>query len=190
MAISLFALVLGAVLAVLDVTGKGAVNDQERNTALNEDTVRLNQMVRELRQARAVVGPTSGSSSNYMDVLVRTASPSGPSVDRRVLYRCDVPAGATGLRQCIRYEFAATDTSPAGSFPVGAESRLAIDRLSNGTVADPVFTDLSSPAGVASRPSYGQATIKTPGRGERTIGYRHEVVLADAFHMRNLDLAR
>ncbi len=107
-----------------------------------------------------------------------------------MLYLCDVPSAAAGLQRCMRYEFAAGSPSAPGTFPVGAESRVAIDRLVNGTVADPVFTELSSPAGPASRPSYGQATIKTPGRGERTTGYRHQVVLSDAFHIRNLDLAR
>ncbi len=185
MAMSMFAVVLGSVLALLDVTSKGAANDQERSTAINEDTGALQLMIRELRQARSVVGPTSGSTSNYMDVLVRTAG-----VNRRVLYRCDVAGAATGLQRCMRYEFPAGSSAAPGTFPVGAQSRVAIDRLINGTAADPVFSDLSSPAGAASRPSYGQATIKTPGRGERTTGYRHQVVLTDAFHVRNLDLAR
>ena len=185
MAMSMFAFVLGAVLALLDVTSKGAANDQERNTAINEDTGALQLMVRELRQARAVVGPTSGSTSNYMDVRVRIAS-----VDRRVLYRCDAAGATTGLQRCVRYEFPASSSSAPGTFPAGAQSKVAIDRLINGTAADPVFSDLSSPAGAASRPSYGKATVKTPGRGERTTGYRHEVVLTDSFHIRNLDLAR
>ena len=132
MAMALFAFVLGAVLSLLDVTGKGAVNDQERNTAVSEDTQALALMIRELRQARAVVGPTSGTTSNFMDVRLRLGG-----VDRRVLYRCDVPAAEAGLQRCVRYEFAANDPSPAGSFPAAAQTRTAVDRLVNGTAARP-----------------------------------------------------
>jgi type II secretory pathway pseudopilin PulG len=183
-----FTFVLTAILVVFDSVYRNSHKDEERNTSLVEQTAALHRMVTELRQAYRVIGPVSGTSSNYMDVLVRITGSSGTQ-DRRVLYRCDSAAVATGLEQCVRYEFAATDPSPAGSAPSGSAPTIAIPRLSNGTAADPVFTNLSSPNGTGGGPTYGQATIKTPGAGERTTGYAHQLVLSDGFWMRNRDIA-
>ena len=188
-AFTILSAVLGAILVVFDGVYRSSQNDNERNTSLVEQTRSLHRMTSELRQAYRVIGPVSGSTSNYMDVLVRITQPGSGTQNRRVLYRCDNTVIATGLRQCARYEFSATDPSPAGSAPFGAATTVAIPRVSNGTAADPVFTDLSSPNGTGGGPTYGRVTIKTPGAGERTTGYLHQLVLSDGFYLRNRDLA-
>ena len=186
--IVILAFVLTATLAVFEAVFRSSHADNERNTSLVEQTASLHRMIGELRQAYRVVGPVSASTSNYMDVLIRLTRPGSGTLDRRVLYQCDHTDPATGLRQCVRYEFAANDPSPPGSAPFGATTTLAFARVTNGTSVDPVFTNLSSPSGTTGGPTYGQVTIKTPGSGESTTGYQHLFVLSDAFYMRNRDL--
>ena len=163
-------------------------NDNERNTTLVEQTAALSRMTAELKQAYKVVGPVSGSTSNYMDVLIRITRPSGTQ-DRRVLYRCDNTSFSTGLQQCLRYEFAATDPSPAGTPPASATGTLVIRGSATAPPGTPCSRTFSSPSGTTGGPTYGKATIKTPGRGERATGYQHQITLSDGFYMRNRDLA-
>jgi type II secretory pathway pseudopilin PulG len=190
---TMLVVVLGAVLSVFEATNRVAAKDSERSVAINEATVGLNRMTRDLRQTYQVVGPTAGTTSNYMDVLVRI-TPSGTTTpqNRRVLYKCDAPSDKfTGYRECVRYESSASTGSP-GSPPGGATATVVADRLQNGTSGDPVFSNLRYPTG-ASRPTMGEVTFKMPASGERKAtggDYTHSITLGDGFYMRNLDVAQ
>jgi prepilin-type N-terminal cleavage/methylation domain-containing protein len=195
---AVFAVVLTAVLSLLDTSNQVSYNDQERNVALHEQTDSLRRMTQELRQAYHVVGvDTSGANGggNWVDVLVRVTR-NGAATELRVLYDCYGPVLATGLQQCTRAEAPASLPPPQGSGPPPGSSsgtaQVVIPRVVNGTAADPVFTGYASPndasyPGDGSEPTYVQVTLKTPVRGARTVGSPAQTQLFDSVYMRNTD---
>lgn len=190
--ISLLAVVLTAILSILDSTGTIITQDRERALAIPELERGLYRMTAELRQAYEVVGPVSPTTqSNYMDIRVRRTTPGSTSVvKKRVLYLCDAASPTdTAYRACYRYETDAARSDPAGTTPAGVTGELVADRLTNGTSGDPVFSGFSYPSG-ASRATYAKATVKAPSKGSRKSGQRSTIVLDDGFYMRNLDLVR
>ena len=114
-----------AVLSMLDTTTKLAARDQERPAAINEARTGSLNDGSELRQAYEVVSATS----SRMEVLVRLNG-----VDTDVSYQCDAPAADATLRRC--YRLAAPNGQP---LPALAQGKVVVDRLANGTAADPVF---------------------------------------------------
>ena len=188
---ALLPVVLGAGMELSAAATKSGLEDRERSTWTVDVSAGMWRMTRELRDAYGVIGPRSPlTSSNYMDVLVRIARPgSSTPVLRRVLYRCDVPVTGATYRRCVRYESAANATQAAGAVPTGADGITVIDRLVNGTDADPVFHDFYYPPGSA-RPTFATATAKIPVTGERKSFNQTVGAFDDGFYMRNLDLVR
>lgn len=194
-AMSIFAVVVGAVMTMFDVASNDAYNEQERNVSLLEESAGVDRMARELREAYQVIGPTSATSSTYMDFLARLVS-NGVEADRRIIYDCSkADPTATGLKECVRYiSPTVTGAMTPGSPPTDAKSGVVVSRLLNGSSSDPneaVFQGLSTPSSSGSRPTYGQIVVKTPGKGSRTqSSYHHQVVLDESFYMRQLDYGR
>lgn len=158
---SILSIVLLAIFALLDVSARIAPQDQERGQAMRDAEVGLYRMTRELRQAHQVV---SGDADT---MTVRVLSP-GSTSEVTVTYDCG-PA-ADGTARCTR---------TAG----GGPAEVVIDRVINGS--RPVFEyDVAPPA-----VRYVRANIVVPARGGRTEGngYRHEIIFADGFYMRNRD---
>ena len=154
--------VLGAILSLFETTARIAPKDVERGHAIREAQVGLHRMVRELRQAYAV----NATTPTFIDVNVTIGGQ-----DRRVSYECERP-------RCLRRE------GNPGSDLATAPTEVVVDRLLNGSAADPVFT--YSPATFP--PAHVEAKIVVPAAGERRDGYRHRVVLDDGFDLRNLNL--
>lgn len=183
--------VLTAVLLTSSAVYRDSANENARSTALTQATTGVANMVQILDQAYHVNGPSSVSSSNWIDVEVRIP---GTGVTR-VLYNCGVADSSTGYNECVRYEVAGTCGSgcTAGTAPscTGC-SAVVVSRVLNGTSSKPVFTNLATPSGSGSEITYGNVTIDTPSGGERasTSTYTHQVVLSNAFYIRQLDFGR
>lgn len=169
---TVFLLVLGAALSMLDTQTKVAPRDRERSFAMREVQVGLFGMVRELRHAKTIV---FASSSQLEVELTRNGAL------RRVGYKCDqAPAGDDpsnafdqSYLRCVRVE------GPAGAaLPAYATGRTVIDRVLAGAAVFSYSPD-------ASNPTYVTTTVKVPSRGERKESNSHNIVLSDGFFLRN-----
>lgn len=159
-------------LAVLDAPARTVPRDVEWTHAIAEGRVGVATMVREIRQADAIDGATP----NRVDFeLSAGGSP------RRVMYSCDVAGPTGGLRRCTRLTAA-----PGGALPDPATGTVVVDRVRNGTPADPAFT--SDPDPVA--PRHVGVRILVPASGERQDdgAPSHPVVMEDGAYLRNRDL--
>lgn len=188
---ALFAVVLGAILALLDTTAKLAPRDQERPQAIREAQVGLERMVRELRQA-TVVNYVDASS---IDVLVTLKTG-----ERNVRYDCNQlprPDKPGDYRRCERREAALGAPLPA----LGSGTDI-VTRVINHRTSAPVFTPTyvtpavevdpdpdpdDEPEEPESIPTYVEAEVFVPARGERKQGYTQDIVLRDGFFLRNLE---
>jgi type II secretory pathway pseudopilin PulG len=169
---SILMVVIGALLATFESSQRIVPNDVEWSHALQEGNAGLLRMVREIRQAAAIIGTTP----NAVDFRVTLGGQ-----DQHVLYQCDVVQAGTPYRECMRVQAAV-----GAALPLAASGQPVIARLLNGTVADPVFS--YTPNAIA--PTFISVTVKLPAAGERSSapGTAHAIVLADGAYLRNQDL--
>jgi prepilin-type N-terminal cleavage/methylation domain-containing protein len=167
---SIFVVLLFAILQLLDTTTAVAPKDTERNDALHEAQVGVHRMVRELRQANDLNGQPTASRMN-----ARVPAVDGP--DRYVLIDCAQPSPrVTGLNACRRI------TAPvSGPVPTDASAgEVIVDR-----VIDPNVFSYSPDA---TGPRFVRLKVQVPASGERKTGYGHRLTLDDGFFLRNLTL--
>src|SRR3954470_18706914 len=164
----LLAVVLTAILSLLDTTNKLAPVDQERAHDLRETQVGVYRMTRELRQGHSLVqtGPYVVEAHVYAG-----------GADHDVVYDCSGASSAPDYGQCIRYE--KTGGSPGPSTPV-------VDGLLNkpGSGLVPVFTYTQH----GGKTTYGNVRVEVSAKGTKRNGYSHRIVFQDGFYLRNLDL--
>jgi prepilin-type N-terminal cleavage/methylation domain-containing protein len=196
-AMSMFAVVMLAILALLDTASNDAYNEQERGVSLTEISAQVEGVAQTLSSAYRVNGPTTttGGSSDWMDVDVRLPITGGGQVEDRILIVCTVADAQTGYDECLQYKTAVPATGfTAGSVPSGVTGVPVIRYVLNETTkdpGDPVFQGLTDPQATGSRPSYGQVLVRTPGKGQRIqSSYTHQVVLNSGFYIRNLDFGK
>jgi type II secretory pathway pseudopilin PulG len=157
---SLLVVVLGAILALAEMTQRIAPKENERAHVIREAQVGLHRMTRELRHA--YVAPIVTGSTLQAAVL------GAGGQTRTVRYDCDEAHPTDGAyTRCVRQVL-------SGGTWTGGE--VVIDRVLNGTN---VFS--STP------PDYVGATVEVAARGNLQEGYDHRVILDDGFYMRNLD---
>ncbi len=192
-ALSMFIVVLIAVLSASDFAVRDANNEAERNVAISDVTTGIARIVAELRrvyQVNAPVTPIEKSESSYLDVMVRVPGSSA----KRLLINCAYKEPGGSYDECVRYESPASEAFTAGTPPAGATPEAIVPRVLNETSADEkdaVFKKLSTPSGTGKQPTYGVITIHTPGKGGlSTSNYAHQVEISDAFYIRNLDYGR
>jgi hypothetical protein len=169
--------VLTALLNPLDNAASLAPRGIEYTHAVQDATVGLARMTREVREAYTVLG----TDPNWIDFQ---ATLNG--VDQHIFYECDIaypstPSNpyASSYRRCLRV------SAPVGSaLPAIATGQVIVDRLVNGTSADPVFTYTPD----AIYPKYIEAQIKVPSRGELTAANNHTITLDNGFYLRNYDV--
>jgi hypothetical protein len=165
--------VLFAVLGPLEVASSLAPRDVEYTHAATEASGGLQTMVRELRQAYNIVGTTPNSIT--FNVVLN-------GNDLQVMYECDEPYPGNGnpyassYHRCLRVSVATGGTLPA----IGT-GQVIVDRLINGTSADPVFTYTPGPI----TPTYVEAQVKVPARGELSKGLNHAITLDNGTLLRN-----
>ena len=189
MAMTLFLVVLGAAGAVLGPAQRSANDDIENSTSQAEAQASLDRMVRDLRQGTDVIT----ANPNQMTVLVNGS---------QISYKCDSQdLKWTTFQACYKLTAAAGATLPA---PTAAN--VVFSRLLNGTVADPVFAytlptvDDSAETGDeasdanntpdALSPTYVTVSVKTPAKGEKTVGGRTRTITFNSgFALRNIRYA-
>jgi type II secretory pathway pseudopilin PulG len=188
-AMTMFIGVLAAAGAILAPAQKSANDDIENSTSQTEAQASLDRMVRDLRQGTDVVT----ANPNQMTVLVNGS---------QISYKCDsADLKWTTFQACYKLTAAAGAALPSPSL-----ANVAFSRLINGTVADPVFTytlptvddsaesdDEASDAGNtpdALSPTYVTVTVKTPAKGEKTVGGRTRTIAFNSgFALRNVRYA-
>jgi Tfp pilus assembly protein PilV len=193
--------VVGGLLTFLEAVSRSAANDQERNSSLVEQTSALHRIAQELDEAYQLNEPTKAGKYNYIDVYAWVTKPGAEShlqQPRRLVINCEEETAIASEQKCVRYETAITDKTARTSMAtdVGANKRVDIYRLVDGTKTNPVFT-LEDPSKTKNalgeeRPTYGSIDVETPASGERVKlknghDYSYEVTLHDSFYMRNLD---
>src|SRR3954469_123151 len=189
MAMTLFLVVLGAAGAVLGPAQRSANDDIENSTSQAEAQASLDRMVRDLRQGTDVIT----ANPNQMTVLVNGS---------QISYKCDSQdLKWTTFQACYKLTAAAGATLPA---PTAAN--VVFSRLLNGTTADPVFAytlptvDDSAETGDeasdanntpdALSPTYVTVSVKTPAKGEKTVGGRTRTITFNSgFALRNIRYA-
>lgn len=174
--IAIMGFVLTALLGMLDTAAKMGPRDQERAHAIREAQTGLHVMTRELRTAYKVLEAT-----DYSMYVLLTIN----GVDKHVRYDCNRPYSATddpnhpydqSYMRCRRRIATVGQALPSDP----DSGTVVIDRI----LAEQVFT--YSPTALA--PTYVEAKIKVPSRGERKEGNNHTVTLDDGFYMRNVDV--
>ena len=184
-AMAIFAVLLGATLNFFASAEQTANKDTEMASAAAEARNGLNRLVRDLRQASAIIT----AAPNTLDVLLVDGT--------EVRYTCDLPdPNDSRYRQCSR---------SAGAEGALGAGEVIVARLANGTTDRPVFSytippppevdpedeadDPADPAAVQ-QPNYVRATVAVPAAGERKAGgYRHEIVYDAGLYLRNIDYA-
>jgi type II secretory pathway pseudopilin PulG len=166
--------VLAALLGPLETAGSLTPKDVEYSNAVQEAGTGLQNMVKEVREAYNVVA-TTPNSVTFNAVLNGN--------DTLVMYACDQPYPndpsnpyASSYHRCLR-----VSTSTGSSLPAISTGQVVIDRLLNGTSADPVFTWTPSPI----TPTYVEAQVKVPARGALSAGLNHTITLDNGAFLRN-----
>lgn len=180
--------------ALLDAVTRSSANDQERSSALVEETAALHRMTGELGEAYQLLGPTTTGTSNYVEVYAWLTKGGATQTKERLVFDCEISSAISGERECVRYETPTTDKIEYKALEKDKEASasVTIPRVVNGTVSAPVFR-LESPSKTGGgRPTYGSVSIETPAAGERAgykniKDYTYDITLSDSFYMRNLD---
>lgn len=171
--LAILPIVVTALLSALDTTSQLAPRTVEHSQAVGEAGAGMSRAIREVRRTHRVLSTTPNSmhflvesSSGTTQVSISCAIPS-PAVD---------PAGLP-LRRCVR------TSAPAGSaLPAPSAGEVLIDRVLNGTDAEPVFRYAPDPI----IPTYVRMTIKVPPSGEGRAGTRTvPIVIEDGALLRN-----
>jgi len=100
---------------------------------------------------------------------------------QRVLYDCAWRPAGSQYRECVRAVSAQLTTAPST-----ATGAIVIDRVLNGTSADPsspVFTYTPN----STAPTYVAVHLAFPSSAGQKPGYKYHVVLDDAAYLPNLE---
>ena len=159
-----FSFVLFSLFSLLDSASQTAPRDEERANSIREGQGGLHVMTRELRQANKVWTP--GKTQIYINL----------GDDTHVYYDCDVvhPDDAD-YRQCLRWEAAI-----GSELPLDEPGQVVVERRLPGDVFayQPNLVN----------PTFVSVAIKVPQGGERSDGYKANLVLDDGFYLRNTDV--
>lgn len=166
-------IVLIALWSSLSTASSLGPRSVEYSQAVGEAGNGLSRAIREIRQTYRVIGTTP----NSMTFLTDRAG-EGPA---QVHIDCAVPAGQSeggvALRRCVR-----TSAAVGAALPSPTLGTVLVDRIMNGTLADPVFEYGPSPI----QPTFVRMVVKVPSRGEGTSGTRlHPVTIDDGTQLRN-----
>jgi Tfp pilus assembly protein PilW len=161
--------VLGATVTALVYGMREQARSADYSYAQSDARTGLDAMVSQIRQATNIVadGP------NFIDFDVNLGG-----IAYQVYYECDVPQTGTSYNKCVRLQ-----TTVGATLPALSTGTTVIGDVTNGTVANPVFT--FAPDSIA--PYYMTASVDVPsnnGDGLASTG-GHTIVLSDGALMRN-----
>src|SRR4051812_46224417 len=119
-----------ALFKTLDTTSKLAPRSAQYANAIQQAGTGVSLAMRDVRQAYRILG-TTPNSVTFLAVL--------SGVDQKVNVSCDITSTAKDdagqfLRRCVK-----TTAAPNAALPSPATGQILVDRLINGTSADPVF---------------------------------------------------
>jgi prepilin-type N-terminal cleavage/methylation domain-containing protein len=171
--VALLVTVLGLVMAPLTLSMRQESTNANYAFAEQQARTAIEAIVAQVRQANAMI--TTDASSNIIDMNVTL---NGSTV--QVYYECDVVQPGTSYHECIRVQAA-----PGTTINSLTGGKVVATNLTNGTVADPVFS--LAPSGFA--PYYMTATLKVPASGGyATSQLSHTIAFTDGALMRNLNV--
>jgi prepilin-type N-terminal cleavage/methylation domain-containing protein len=170
--LALLPIVAVALFNTLDTTAKLAPRSAEYANAIQQAGSGVSLAMRDVRQAYRIAGTTPNSVTFYA-VLNGT--------DQKVNISCNITSTAKDdagqfLRRCVK-----TTTTPNGTLPSPAVGQILVDRVINGTTADPVFE--FSPDAIA--PTFVRMVVKVPSRGEGQQGLTHSITIDNGTELRN-----
>jgi len=190
LSMSMFVVVLGATTSFYLLASQTGSNDAARSVAVTEESAGIARMAQYLAEAYQVNAPVGSTTSTYMDVFVRV-----PGLgDQRMFFTCAYADPTSGYNDCVLYQTSASTPFTAGVAPTGVSPSIFVPRVVNGTASDPsdpVFTNISTPSGSSTHPSFVDISIKTPSKGELTTSnYKGNITISDGVWLRQLDFGR
>ena len=167
---AVLAVILTAVLNMLDATARLAPRDQERGHVIHESQVGIHRMTRELRHAYRIdsSGPWAITASLFRDGTTTQVTYDCADIDpERDEYRiCNRSVGGTGGAEEPVVKYVVLRSPPGGGAPPD------------------IFTYRTNDAG---RIDYVSVELVTAASGDLPNGYSHTVTLRDGFFLRNVD---
>jgi Tfp pilus assembly protein PilE len=158
--------VLGSTLTPLAATQHAEISSASWSDQLQLAQAQESWMLREIRQAYAVLATTP----NSIDFDVSIAG-----VQEQVYYQCDVAQPGTSYHECVRLQAAVGAPLPALS-----TGTVIVTDVSNGST--PVFG--FSPDGY--NPTYVSVHLEFPASNGSHYGLRHAIVVNDGAFLRNM----
>jgi prepilin-type N-terminal cleavage/methylation domain-containing protein len=171
-ALAILPFVLVALLKALDTGAQLGPRSVQYASAVHDAGSGVSRAIRDVRQAYRIVG-TTPNAITFLAVINGT--------DTQVNISCDVasPAGApsgTGYRRCVR-----TTAATGAVLPSPVTGTVLVDRVINGTLADPVFD--YTPTAIA--PTFVGMTVRVPSQGEGKAGFTHPITIDNGTLLRN-----
>ena len=165
--IALLAVVLTAILSLLDTSNKLSPQDQERGLAIREAQVGLHRMTVELRSAYAL----DSTQPYYLSAWVYTRG-----ANKHVAFDCSGTAANPNYGQCIRTVLNGT----------AGQNAVLVKQLANkpGSPGSAVFSYTPRSDG---KVTYIGVHADVPVRSSQTSRYTYTVPLNDGVYLRNLD---
>jgi prepilin-type N-terminal cleavage/methylation domain-containing protein len=184
MVTAMLPIVLGATFSGLEFAEKQTPKNVEYAQAISSTSAGLQRMIRDIRQAYRI-DSTTPNSVDFNAVI--------GSVDLEILYECDLAYPSTTgnthykeYRRCRR-----VSTTTGSSLPSISNGAVVIDRLLNGTTEQPVFTFKDSKGeSDPTNPTYIEAKIKVPARGELNTGLNHTITFNNGTSLPNVTLSK
>ena len=176
-AAALLTIVLGATLAPMNTSATIEKRDVALAEAIRDGQIGLQRMVREVRQAYSIREHRRTRSTSRSTWATRTfassTSATCPTPRRRATRT------ASSYRRCVRIQAIGN-----GALPSLASGEVVIDRLLNGTNADPVFT--YTPNTIS--PKFIAAKIESDAGDATSPVFRHAMTFEQGLYLRNLNL--
>jgi prepilin-type N-terminal cleavage/methylation domain-containing protein len=167
---AVLAVILTAVLNMLDTTARLAPRDQERGHVIHESQVGIHRMTRELRHAYKIdsAGPWTITASVFRD-----------GTSTQVTYDCTAADPARDeYRVCNR------SVGASGGAEEPVVEHVVLRAPAGGGDPPDIFTYRANGAG---RTEYVSVEIVTAASGDLESGHGHTVTLRDGFFLRNVD---
>jgi prepilin-type N-terminal cleavage/methylation domain-containing protein len=161
-----------ALFKTLDTTAQLAPRSSQYAAAIQESGSGVSLAMRDIRQAYRIVG-TTPNSMTFLAVI--------GGVDQQVHIACNITSTARAdngqyLRRCVQ-----TTAAIGASLPAPSVGTVLVERLINGTSADPVFHFSPDPV----LPTFVRMLVKVPARGEGSQGFTHTITIDNGTELRN-----
>jgi hypothetical protein len=173
-------IVLIAVLNPFEFAQSQTPKNVEYAHAITEASAGFQRMMRDIRQAYRI----NSADPNAIDFNAVI-----DSSDLEIVYECDLsyPSNTGNTHHSEYHRCRRVSATTGSSLPAVTSGTVAIDRLLDGTAANPVFTYRDASGAVnATNPTYVEAKVQVPARGELNNGLKHEITFNNGTTLPNL----